>query len=87
MIMKQAYLGAAKMGAASLYFGRHLPEYAGLLAAFLKLYWQGRALMARNYVLSCQLGLWEVVFLSLRIQIFLTRLAQGFPVGQCWPRK
>lgn len=67
--------------------GLHFLEYARLLVIFLKLYCQGRILVARNYILSRKLQLWEVVFLYYRVRIFFTRLANGFPVGQCWPRE
>lgn len=84
---KQAYWGIIRVCAASLYFGRQLPEYARLLGTFLKLYCQARLLMAQNYLLSCKLRAWEVVFLYLRVRIFFVRLAHGLPMGQCWPRE
>jgi hypothetical protein len=68
-------------------FRRQLMEFGFLFVAFVKLYFQARFLMVQNYILNCKLRMWEAVFLYLRVQIFLTRLAQGIPVGQCWPRK
>jgi hypothetical protein len=65
----------------------HVLEYGRLLLTFFMLYLQGRILMARNYLLSCKLQMWNAVFLYFKIQIFFTRLVHGFPVGQCWPRK
>jgi hypothetical protein len=65
----------------------HVFEYGRLLLTFLNLYVQGRILMARNYVLSCKLRMWDTVFLYFKVQIFLTRLVRGMPVGECWPRK
>jgi hypothetical protein len=67
--------------------GGHFLEYARLLVIFLKLYCQARILVVRNHLLSFKLQLWEVVFLYFRVRIFFTRLANGFPVGQCWPRE
>lgn len=68
-------------------FGQQLREFGCLFITFLKLYFQGRMLIMQNHILSFKLRMWEVVFLYLRVQIFLTRLAHGCPVGQCWPRK
>jgi hypothetical protein len=65
----------------------HAFEYGSLILTFLKLYLQGRILMARNYLLSCKLRMWDAAFLYFKIQIFFMRLAHGFPVGKCWPRK
>lgn len=62
-------------------------DYGSLLVTFLKLYVQGRILMSQNYVLSCKLRMWDAVFLYMKVQIFFSRLAHGFPPGQCWPRK
>ena len=64
-----------------------ISEYGSLLVTFLKLYVQGRILMSQNYLLTCKLRMWDVVFLYLKVQIFFSRLAHGFPPGQCWPRK
>lgn len=68
-------------------FVRQVREFGNLFITFLKLYFQGRILILQNHILSFKLQMWEVVFLYLRVQIFLTRLAHGCPVGQCWPRK
>jgi len=65
----------------------HLLEYVRLVTLFARLYCENRRIAAQNFLLSCQLQLWEVVFVYFRIQIFFTRLAHGFPVSQCWPRK
>jgi hypothetical protein len=62
-------------------------EYGQLLMTFLKLYLQSRILMTQNYVLTCKLRMWDAVFFYMRVQIFLMRLAHGFPPGECWPRK
>jgi hypothetical protein len=62
-----------------------LLEYAGLLALFLKLYFQARLLMAQNYLLSCRLQLCELPLIYLKIEIFIVRLSLGFPLAQCWP--
>jgi hypothetical protein len=62
-------------------------EYSSLLVTFVKLYFQGRILMAQNYVLACKLRMWDAVFLYMRVQIFLIRFSNGFPVGECWPRR
>ena len=64
-----------------------ISEYGSLLVTFLKLYVQGRILMSQNYLLSCQLRMWDAAFLYMKVQIFFMRLARGFPPGQCWPRK
>src|SRR5215469_14322923 len=65
----------------------HLLEYVRLLALFARLYCANRMIAAQNFVLSCKLQLWEMVFFSYKIQIFFTRLAYGCPVNQCWPRR
>lgn len=70
--------------AASQQPGR-LREYVRLCLAFFKVYFEGRILVAQNLILTCRLQLWEITFLYLRIQIFLVRLARGFPVAECWP--
>lgn len=66
---------------------KHLWDYARLMAVFFMLYFQARILMAQNFILSCRLSLLELPLVYLKVQVFLTRLAQGFPVGQCWPGK
>jgi hypothetical protein len=60
-------------------------EYGSLILILMKLYFQGRMLMAQNYILSCRLRMWDAVFVYFKIQIFLIRLANGFPLDQCWP--
>lgn len=64
-----------------------LLEHSGLLITFLKLYVEYRILVIKNSLLSWKLQMWEVTFLYLRVRIFLARLANGFPIGECWPRK
>jgi hypothetical protein len=66
--------------------GWHLIEYAFLLALFLKLHYQNRKIAAQNLFLNCKLQLWALAFFTFKVQIFLTRLAWGFPVSECWPR-
>jgi hypothetical protein len=86
----QAFFDSPDMAAESSPFTQlraHVFEYGRLLVTFLNLYVQGRILMARNYVLSCKLRMWDAVFLYFKVQIFLTRLFHGMPVGECWPRK
>src|SRR5580658_8339299 len=65
---------------------RHFLEYGRLLLTFVKLYLQGRSLMAQNYILSLKLRMWDVTFFYCRVQIFFLRLSHGFPLSQCWPR-
>jgi hypothetical protein len=67
--------------------GRLLLEYFRMMALFTRLYYENRVIAAQNFVLSCKLQVWALVFVSFKIQIFLTRLACGFPVGECWPRR
>jgi hypothetical protein len=67
--------------------GRHLFEYIRMMALFTRLYYENRVIAAQNFVLSCKLQVWALVFVSFKIQIFLTRLACGFPVSECWPRR
>jgi hypothetical protein len=62
-------------------------EYSGLLITFLKLFVEYRILVIKNSLLSWRLQMWEVTFLYLRVRIFFTRLVNGFPIGECWPRK
>jgi len=69
------------------HLGKHFVEFGRLFLTFLSLYFQGRILVAQNFVLSCKLQVWEVVFVYFKLQIFFVRLANGFPVSQCWPRK
>lgn len=66
---------------------RHFLEYGWLLLTFLKLYVQGRILIAQNHILSFKLRMWDVTFFYYRVEIFVMRLAHGFPLDQCWPRK
>jgi hypothetical protein len=66
---------------------RHFLEYGPLLLTLIKLYVQGRVLIAQNYVVSCRLRMLDVTFFYCRIQIFFMRLSHGFPLDQCWPRK
>lgn len=63
-----------------------LLEYAGLYLEFFRLYLHSRLLIAQNLFLSFKLQLWEIAFLGVRFQIFLIRLAHGFPLTDCWPR-
>jgi hypothetical protein len=62
-------------------------EYGRLLVELMKLYVQSRVLMAQNFILTCKLQMWELTFLYARSQIFLVRLAHGFPLSQCWPER
>lgn len=64
----------------------HFLEYFRLLALFVRLYYGNRKIAAQNAALNCKLQIWALVFFSCKVQIFLTRLACGFPVHQCWPR-
>jgi hypothetical protein len=64
----------------------HLLEYVRMVALFARLYYGNRVIAAQNFVLSCKLQIWALVFFSFKVQIFFTRLAYGFPVNQCWPR-
>lgn len=61
-------------------------DYSGLYITFFKLYFQERILAGQNLLLSCKLRLWELAFMYVRLQIFLIRLARGFPISECWPR-
>lgn len=63
----------------------NLLEYGRLGAILTKLYFQSRVLMAQNFILSCQLRMWDAVFVYFKIQIFLIRLSYGFPLHECWP--
>jgi hypothetical protein len=67
-------------------FRAHLLEYASMATLFVKLYYQNRLIAAQNFILSCKLQAWAVVFFTFKVQIFFTRLAYGFPVNRCWPR-
>ena len=66
---------------------RYLLEYIRMVALFTKLYYENRVIAAQNFILSCKLQVWALVFVSFKIEIFLTRLACGFPVSECWPRR
>jgi hypothetical protein len=66
--------------------GQHFLEYAQLASLFTRLYYQNRLIAAQNFLLSCKLQAWALVFFTFKVQIFFTRLACGFPVHQCWPR-
>jgi hypothetical protein len=65
----------------------HFLEYVRLAILFARLHCENRRIAAQNFLLSCKLQVWQVVFLYFRIQIFFIRLAHGLPVSQCWPRK
>jgi hypothetical protein len=65
----------------------HFLEYVRLVILFARLHCENRRIAAQNFLLSCRLQLWQVAFVYFRIQIFCIRLAHGFPVSQCWPRK
>ena len=58
-----------------------------LLSTLFTLYSENQVLAAQNFIVSCRLKFWTAAFLYFKVQIFLTRLAYGFPVNQCWPRK
>jgi hypothetical protein len=60
-------------------------EYGRLGLTLIKLYVQSRVLVAQNFILSCRLRIWDIVFLYFKIQIFLIRLSHGFPISVCWP--
>jgi hypothetical protein len=60
-------------------------EYGRMGFTLAKLYCHSRLLMMQNYILSCRLRLWDVVFVCFKIQIFLIRFSYGFPLDQCWP--
>ena len=66
--------------------GQQLLEYAQLATLFTKLYYQNRLIAAQNFILSCKLQVWALVFFTFKVQIFLTRLAGGCPVSECWPK-
>ena len=66
--------------------GRNLAEYASLVALFTKLYCQNRVIATQNFVLSCKLQVWALVFFTFKVQIFFSRLAGGCPVNECWPK-
>ncbi len=66
--------------------GQQLREYTQLAAMFTKLYYQNRLIAAQNFLLSCKLQAWALAFLSLKVQIFFSRLAGGCPVSECWPK-
>jgi hypothetical protein len=65
--------------------GSRFGEYARLLAIFLKFYFQARVLMVQNWMLAWRLQLLELPLVYLKFEIFLIRLSQGFPIGECWP--
>jgi hypothetical protein len=62
-------------------------EYCSLLPMYFKLYYGNRILAAQNFILSCKLQMWTFTFLCMKVRIFFMRLAHGFPVDECWPRK
>jgi len=64
----------------------HLLEYVRMVALFTRLYYENRLIAAQNFLLSCKLQGWALVFFSLKVQIFFTRLAYGRPVSECWPK-
>ena len=64
-----------------------LKEFSGSMPLFLKLYCENRVIAAQNFILACQLQMLAVTFLYFKTQIFIKRLAYGFPFSQCWPRK
>ena len=63
----------------------YLAVYTGLGFTLAKLYYQSQVLKARNFILSCRLRMWDVVFVYFKIQIFLIRLSYGSPLAECWP--
>ncbi len=63
----------------------HFLEYGRLGLILVKLYFQGRMLIAQNFILNCRLRMWGAVFLYFKVQIFFIRLSYGFPVTECWP--
>jgi hypothetical protein len=63
----------------------HFLDYGRLGLTLMKLYFQSRVLITQNFILSCRLRMWDAVLLYFKIQIFLIRLANGFPLGECWP--
>jgi hypothetical protein len=63
----------------------HFLEYGRLGLLLAKLYFEGRMLMAQNFILSCRLRMWDAVFIYFKIQIFFVRLSYGFPINECWP--
>jgi hypothetical protein len=73
--------------AATVGLATQFSEYAALLLTLSKLYFQGRVLVMQNFILSCKLQMWELAFVYFKLQIFFVRLANGFPLGQCWPKK
>jgi hypothetical protein len=60
-------------------------EYGRLCLILAKLYFQSRVLIMQNLILTCRLRMWDAVFVYFKIQIFLIRLAHGFPLTECWP--
>lgn len=65
--------------------GAILCEYSRLILTLAKLYAQSRVLLAKNFLLSCKLRIWDAVFVYFKIQIFLIRLCYGFDLDECWP--
>jgi hypothetical protein len=63
----------------------HFSEYGRLALILAKLYFQGRMLIMQNFILSCRLRMWDVVFIYFKVQIFFVRLSYGFPIDECWP--
>lgn len=64
----------------------HFLEYVRMVALFTRLYYENRLIAIQNFILSCKLQGWALVFLSYKVQIFFTRLAYGRPVSECWPK-
>lgn len=63
----------------------NLLEYGQLAVTLTKLYSQSRLLMIQNFILNCRIRTWNAVFICFKIQIFLIRLSNGFPLDNCWP--
>jgi hypothetical protein len=64
-----------------------LKEFSGSVPFFFRLYCENRLIGAQNFVLGCQLQMLALTFLYFKAQIFVKRLAYGFPFSECWPRK
>lgn len=82
---EQRELQPAESGSLLKRLRTHFLEYCRLGFTLMKLYIQSRILLTQNFILSCRLRMWDAVFVYFKIQIFIIRLANGFPLHQCWP--
>jgi len=79
-MLKQSYIEMMGIFAA-------LKDFSSSMPLFFKLYYENRMIAAQNLILACQLQMLVVTFLYFKAQIFVKRLAYGFPFSECWPKK